>query len=69
MNKGLEALKVIYDLEDLQGGRDEFWKAYRIIEKELKALEIIKEKLSPLGRYTFLPMTQEEYELLKEVLL
>lgn len=38
----LEALNFIYNLEDLQGGRDEFWKAYRIIEKELEALEIIK---------------------------
>jgi len=42
MSKGLEALKIIYELEDLQGGRDEFWKAYRIIEKELKTLEIVK---------------------------
>ena len=37
--KGLEALKVIYSLEDLQGGRDAFWKSFRIIEKELKDKE------------------------------
>ena len=40
MSKGLEALKVIYDLEDLQGGRDVFWESYRIIEKELQRLMV-----------------------------
>lgn len=45
MIKGLEALKVIYNSQDIQGGYDEFWEAYRIIEKDLKALEIIKEKI------------------------
>lgn len=79
--KGLEALKVIYNLEDLQGGRDEFWKAYRIIEKELKALKIIKEKelniffvkrcnledFNYQCRYDQ-QLSKEEYKLLKEVL-
>lgn len=80
MNKGLEALKIIYELEDLQGGRDEFWKAYRIIEKELKAFQIIKEKLvdvnwlkgcDELQDYNWcnnVELTQEEYDLLKEAL-
>ena len=36
----LEALSVIYNLEDLQGGKDEFWKAYRIIENALKDYEM-----------------------------
>lgn len=44
MSKGLEALKVIYNSQDILGGYDDFWEAYRTIEKELKALEIIKEK-------------------------
>ena len=38
------------------------------IEKELNALEILKTKLSPLAKSTFLPMTQEEFNLLNEVL-
>ena len=90
MSKGLEALKIIYDLEDLQGGRDAFWESYRIIEKELKALEIIKEKevdvwylmicieqnIKHLQFYNEymkelngIKLTQEEFDLLKEVLL
>ena len=40
----------------------------KLVEKELKALEIIKNKLSPLAKMTFLHMTQEEYELVEEVL-
>lgn len=81
----LEALNTIYNLEDLQGGRDEFWKAYRIIEKSVKALEIIKEKGNFLWlqydeydnkyyiydneSYQHNEITKEEYDILKEVLL
>lgn len=61
MSKGLEALKRSFDNWN-------YLKDYETIEKELKALEIIKEKLSPLARYTFLPMTQEEFNLVKEIL-
>ena len=82
MSKGLEALKVIYELEDLQGGRDAFWESYRIIEKELKALEIIKGKevnvfiflhSADLETYNDMvednrKLTQEEFNILKEVL-
>lgn len=39
-----EALNILYNHEDLQGGHDEYWKAYRFIEKQLQALEIIKGK-------------------------
>lgn len=46
----LEALEIIYNLEDLQGGRDDFWNAYRVIKKALKdykkSLEIIKNTFS-----------------------
>ena len=96
MSKGLDALKIIYDMEDLQGGRDKFWNAYRVIEKELKALEIIKKKnvfvwgfihrIKEIkdfeytydyykthygyfhSGYKFELLTQEEYDLLKEIL-
>lgn len=70
MGKGLEALKVIYDLEDLQGGRDDFWESYRIIEKELKAFEIIIKKFD-LPNFIFVNsfiFSKEEFKLLKEVL-
>ena len=44
-----DALKVIYDSQDIMGGHDDFWKAYRTIEKALKALEIIKNKEVDVG--------------------
>lgn len=40
-----EALNILYNHEDLQGGHDEYWKAYRFIEKQLQALEIIKNRI------------------------
>lgn len=46
MDKLDKALKVIYDSQDIMGGKDEFWKAYRVIEKAIKALKIIKENCS-----------------------
>lgn len=39
-----KALSILYNHEDLQGGHYDYWKAYRFIEKQLKALELIKEK-------------------------
>lgn len=90
MTKGLEALKELnlyipYYVSDLyQNTIDE---NYYIIEKELKALEIIKNKEinihalllhlkrfdSPAGYNALVgekyKLTQEEYDLLKEVLL
>lgn len=39
MNKELtplEALEIIYNSQDIMGGHDSFWKAYRIIENALK---------------------------------
>ena len=82
MDKLDKALKVIYDSQDIMGGKDEFWKAYRVIEKAIKALEIIKEKevnihifrhCSDLATYNDMTeenqkLTQQEYDLLKEVL-
>ena len=38
------------------------------IIKYLKAMEIVKNKLSAIGRYSFLPMSLEEFNLLTEVL-
>ena len=82
MSKGLKALEVFKDLN-----RDyETWECYTeeidIIEKELKALEIIKENrvdvyalviAYDLNDYNEMvrnvyKITQEEYEFLKEVL-
>lgn len=77
MSKGLEALKEIksepFSWEKLKDSLD-------TIEKELKALEIVKKKLvdvnwlkgcDELEDYNFcnnIELTQEEYNLLKEVL-
>lgn len=36
-----DALNVIYNSQDIMGGYDEFWKAYRTIEAELKEKEEI----------------------------
>ena len=67
MSKGLEALNRLFSkiknpqLEE----ENDFYDIYEC----LKALEIIKDKLSPIALTTFYPMTQEEFELVKEVLL
>ena len=66
MNKGLEALEKLTNYKCSR--MSEKIECKEIIEKELKALEIIKAKLSPLAKSTFLPMTQEEFNLLNEVL-
>ena len=65
--KGLEALEHIN--KNIIVSQEDIDEDINIIEKELKALEILKSKLSPLAKTTFLPMTQEEYELVTEVLL
>jgi len=81
--KGLEAL-VSLELNTCETADQKEW-AYNIIEKELKALEIIKEKrvwvdaliVMSLKEYNTYckdvwntpELTQEEYNLLKEVLL
>ena len=39
MNKELtplEALEIIYNSQDIMGGHDKFWEAYRVIEKAVK---------------------------------
>ena len=91
MSKGLDVLKrITYHLNITTNEKDkyalskEFGDDYKIIEKELKALEIIKDKcyffsLEDCGNetyrvydnelYRFNELTKEEYELLKEVLL
>ena len=48
MTKGLKALEYFYNLVDLQGGTDEYWKNYRIIEKKLKTLDSIKDILKDI---------------------
>lgn len=79
MNKGLEALQDLSKLVFVYGGVQQ----YQIIEKSLKALEIIKEK--QVNVFIFLhsgdletyndmvevnrKLTQKEYDLLKEGLL
>ena len=90
MNKGLEALEIIknwklfIDFEIDTNGMKEFGKEIEIIEKELKVLEIIKDKVmnsflvsleSDRGYriydaegYEYIEITKEEYDLLKEVL-
>lgn len=75
MSKGLEALKEIEKFIEKNLSKTKDNESFNLgfdvgtIEMELKALEIIKRKLSPLAKATFYPMTQEEYDLLKEVLL
>lgn len=86
MSKGLEALENLYcagnlALDYVLEGKQK--KDFAIVEKELKALEILLKKLSPsvrqsddyfsgcvLGSWSNnFELTQEEYNLLKEILL
>ena len=78
MSKGLEALKELSKMVFIYGGVEQ----YKIIEKELKALEIIKNKKINLEylkccetyeQYKTVcsywnEITKEEYDLLKDVL-
>lgn len=80
MNEGLEALNRIEDLlnrlYETDVINDDHLHDINIIEKELKALEIIRKLFDkPLLPYEDLhfddqdKITEEEYDLLKEVLL
>ena len=73
MSKGLEAFNNILCEGDYRYfsslyDRDMFKADITTVKKELQALKILKEKLSPLAKSTFLPMTQEEFKILNEVL-
>ena len=93
MSKGLDALNIIgnyqvcinYGLDEYEAIKNVIPNSFDTIQKELKVLEIIKEKRvnafalsmsKTLESYNNLlyvyperQLTQEEYELLKEVLL
>ena len=69
MSKSLEVLKTIRYIHDSEHGQDKAMNEnFDTIEKELKALDIIKKRISPLGRVSFMPMSQEEYKIIQEVL-
>ena len=71
--KGLEALKVlVMSSTTLFNTKEQITNAKDTIEKELKALEIIKNKIFH-GKEDIIvlgnvELTQEEYDLLKEIL-
>ena len=67
MSKGLEALESLVETMPFALIETNSMKYVKIIEKELKALEIIKNKECIFKGLS--ETTQEEYELLKEVLL
>ena len=71
MNKGLEALKTIRYIHDMECGKDNsIDKDFDTVEKELKAFDIIKTRCAPLlKQYMLDQLTKEEYELVKGVLL
>ena len=83
MSKGLEAWERIKKGIDTNVWECGYWDDIELIEKELKALEIIKKKQVQINRLNrshsakqynlYLPkemhLTEEEYDLLKEVLL
>lgn len=97
MIKGLDALKKLGDVELHNPFLEEprliktknskaYGKEYKIIEKELKVLEILRKYIidtkklmlvtttnpyfyNNFGEVGVIPITQEEYDLLKEVLL
>lgn len=67
MSKGLEALKRIKSGK-LELTFEQFYELFDIVEKELKALEILKKH--EMVRYIeWFGLTKEECDLLKEVLL
>lgn len=81
MSKGLEALEVIgfcpidYDGKEYTRIRDEYAEEFEDVEKELKVLKIIKNKIGIHWKKILLLglknklITQEEFDLLNEVLL
>lgn len=69
MNKGLEALETLITHRKF-GGIEAQWEreeCRKTIEKELKALEIVK-KYEMVRYIEWFGLTQEECDLLKEVL-
>ena len=77
MSKGLKALEIIKNAPTIYVGcASDIYTRYSFeckeIEKELKALEIIKENIifcENVESIVFKSMSKEEYDLLKEVLL
>jgi len=71
MNKSIhkfyKALSYFYQQEDIQGGRDEYWRNFRVLEKAVLTLDVIAKKLMPMGREYFLPMDQDDLNLIKEL--
>ena len=70
MNKGLEALETLITHRKF-GGIEAQWEreeCRKTIEKELKALEIVK-KYEMVRYIEWFGLTQDEFDLLKEVLL
>ena len=70
-SKGLEAWERIKNGIDTNIWECGYWNDIELIEKEIKTLDIIKNKVIPYidTLEPFTKMTQEEYNLLKEVLL
>lgn len=75
MSKGLEAFNRILGNEYFNliitsrtNGKKQYAHDIAIVEKELKALDIIRKRISPLGRVSFMPMSEEEYKIIQEVL-
>ena len=75
MSKGLKALKEIVDyaIGTFTDHERKYQKDLEIVEKELKALEIIKENFTiteqrQVQHKNLWNLTQEEYDLLTEVL-
>ena len=73
MSKGLEALKRLshYACADEEYSYDDNNNDYKIIEKQLKALDIIKEHwtYNDKGLVQIKPISMENADLLKELLL
>ena len=71
--KSLEALERIAGCSTIESHRPKWQEDYKTIENTLKALEIIKKccllSKTELAFTNKIEITQEEYELLKEVLL
>lgn len=67
MSKGLDALESLVDTMPLALIETNSMKYIKVIEKELKALEIIRKRECLFKGLS--ETTQEEYDLLKEVLL
>ena len=67
--KGLEALKELNDIIPPTFGKGTWYRCLKVIEKELKALEIIREKKVNVGEFLVLinkDTTYEQYEYLYE---